>query len=783
MRGPLALALVLALNVALATFARAQTADVGRVRGTIADIATGIPLRAAITVTPGGRTTRADSSGRFLLNDISAGSLTISASYFGYRIERRTVQLSNGETIDINFTLTSLPHSLSTVRTTATRSAEVEQFAAPAGVATISMSRRELSTVPAVGETDVLRAVSLLPGVAARNDFWAGFNIRGGESDQTQVRLDGLPVISPFHLGGLFSTFIPDAVQNVDAHVGALPASYGGRLSGALDVSSAEETNSGVHGAVDVTAVSTSAKIGGAVRGLGTPTPGSWNFAARRTYVDVLADLLRGKGSFPYHFQDAQLHVATHVRGGGTLNMTAYAGTDLLNPTAQDGTVFADSGAAFRFQWGNQLAGFTFTQPFGKSTEFVQRVSYSAFSTSYNDENNGAQLFNRISAIRFAGNISRRFGGVTPKLTLNAGYEFSLLRTRYNEHISAQAADDAFGTDITIDDTLITQRTHVASAYGELLWAPSTRFSVRGGLRVDDVSHTASTGLSPRLAVKFRARERLSFSSAIGRYSQWTHAVRNEDLPIRIVDIWFVSDSTVPVSTGTERVVGGEYWFNDNNLIRLDVYTKKFQNLIEPASTVDPRLRPSELRSFGGTSNGVELLLRHVTTEKWGGWIAYSYGKSTREQNGESYFAAHDRRHDLNIVGNYQWNDRYTFGARLGVASGTPYTGWGGTYSRWSYDPIARRWRNPGFSSDARNEQVRTTRNGERYPAYSRLDVSAHRAFLFRGNEADAFVNLVNVFDTQNVLAYSIDNATSPPVLRGLSQLPFLPSLGVRVTF
>ena len=753
-------------------------------RGTVTDAVSGSPIRATLTATPGNSTARTDSAGHFLLSDVLPGSVTIVAIAFGHRAERTIVQLQSGATIDVVINMRGLSQTLSAMRTTVTRSNEAEQAAAPAGSATVSISRRELTAVPAVGETDVLRAVSLLPGVAARNDFWAGFNIRGGESDQTQVRLDGLPVVSPFHLGGLFSTFIADAVQNVDARVGALPASYGGRLSGVLDVTSAEETRSGFHGALDITAISTSAKIGGTLPGLFVSAPGSWNVAVRRTYVDALSDLFRGAGSFPYHFQDAQFHLATLARGGGTLSVTAYTGLDLLNPSATGaGSVFTDSGTAFRFDWGNRLAGATFTQPLGASAEFVQRFAYSRFGTSYSDTDDGARLVNSLRELRLSGDVTRRFGSASPKLTLSAGYELSRIRTKYDEHISARAADETFGTTVAIDDTIIEQRALASSFFGEALWTPSARFSVRGGLRSDNVSHAQSTGISPRLSAKFRATEHLTFSGAVGRYSQWTHAVRNEDLPLRIVDIWFVSDSSVPISTGTERVAGSEYWFNDNNLVRLDVYSKHFTNLVEPSSTVDPRLRPSELRRFGGTSRGAELLLRHVTSERWGGWIAYSYGKSIREQNDETYFAAHDRRHDLNIVGNYQWSDRYTFGARLGVASGTPYTGWAGTYSQWSYDPVARRWRPPGFSSDARNEQARTARNGERYPAYERLDLSAHRAFRIRGAEADAFLNLVNVFSTRNVLVYTIDNAQSPPVLRGLSQLPFLPSIGMRATF
>lgn len=766
--------------------ALAQTVGVGIVRGVVVDATTRLPIRATVSITPGGQVVRSDSAGRYVATNVAAGAVTVVATAFGHRAAREHIQLQSGESVEVNLVMSSVSHSLAEMQITAARSNEAQQAAAPAGAATVSMSRNELNSVPAVGETDVLRAVSLLPGIAARNDFWAGFNIRGGESDQTQVRLDGLPVISPFHLGGLFSTFISDAVQNVDARVGALPASYGGRLSGVLDVTSAEETRNGFHGAVDVTAISTSAKIGGVLPGLFVHAPGSWNVAARRTYVDRLSDVVKGRGSFPYHFQDLQLHGVTLVRGGGTLAVTAYAGSDMLNPSGQSsGTVFTDSGTAFRFTWGNRLAGATFAQPLGSRAEYVQRLSYTRFVTSYADVDDGAKLFNTISELRLSGDITRRFGTTSSGsvLAASAGYELARIRTKYDEFISARAADETFGTTVAIADTFITQRALAKSLFGEMLWTPSRRFSLRAGARSDNISNTKPVDVAPRISAKWRVTDRLSLTGSWGRYSQWTRAVRNEDLPLRIVDIWFVSDSNVPVSRGTERVAGGEFWFNSENLIRLDVYEKQFTNLVEPSSTVDPRLRPASFRKFGGESKGAELLLRHVTSDHWGGWVAYSYGKSTRERNGETYYAAHDRRHDLNVVGNYKWNDRYTFGARLGVSSGTPYTGWAGTYAQWTYDPVARRWRVAGFASDARNEQARTARNCKRYPAYERLDLSAHRAFTFKRHDAEAFLNVINVLATQNVLVYTIDNEESPPVLRGLSQLPFLPSLGVRVKF
>ena len=119
-----------------------------------------------------------------------------------------------------------------------------------------------------------------------------------------------------------------------------------------------------------------------------------------------------------------------------------------------------------------------------------------------------------------------------------------------------------------------------------------------------------------------------------------------------------------------------------------------------------------------------------------------------------------------------------------GVASGTPYTGYVGSYGRWSYDPVLRRWRPPGGNAtSARAEQIRTARNADRYPTYERLDLSVHRQFRLRGLDGDAFVNVVNVFNNRNVLLYTFDTAETPPRVTGLSQLPFLPTLGARLAF
>src|SRR5213076_3348049 len=129
---------------------------------------------------------------------------------------------------------------------------ERREYATTASIGSVSVTSNELRSTPVFVEPDVLRSVQMLPGVAARSDYTAGFNVRGGESDQNLILIDGFPIYNPYHLGGLFSTFIDPTVHDVTLMTGGFPARYGGRLSSVLDVHSAEDVRGGMHGAAEV---------------------------------------------------------------------------------------------------------------------------------------------------------------------------------------------------------------------------------------------------------------------------------------------------------------------------------------------------------------------------------------------------------------------------------------------------------------------------------------------------------------------------------------------------
>ena len=80
----------------------------------------------------------------------------------------------------------------------------------------ITISPRVLKAQPSLAEPDIFRTIQSLPGVLTTSEFSTGLVIRGGNTDQNLILLDGITVYNPSHLGGLFSNFIVDAVKEAE---------------------------------------------------------------------------------------------------------------------------------------------------------------------------------------------------------------------------------------------------------------------------------------------------------------------------------------------------------------------------------------------------------------------------------------------------------------------------------------------------------------------------------------------------------------------------------------
>ena len=101
----------------------------------------------------------------------------------------------------------------------------------------LRLDNEQLMKLPTMlGEPDIIKALTFQPGVSEGVEGFSGLYVRGGGNDQNLILLDGVPLYQISHLGGLFSSFNPQIVNDVTFYKASFPAQYGGRLSSVVDI-------------------------------------------------------------------------------------------------------------------------------------------------------------------------------------------------------------------------------------------------------------------------------------------------------------------------------------------------------------------------------------------------------------------------------------------------------------------------------------------------------------------------------------------------------------------
>lgn len=718
----------------------------------------------------------AGADGRWVLEPVPAGAQVIRVRLIGYRTVERSVRVVAGDTLRLDVALEAQVQRLAPVRTSA-RPRDLEAFETRPNVATVMLDAAAMAGVPGVGEPDVVRVVRLLPGVVSRNDFNTGLNVRGGEADQNLILLDGHQIYNPFHLGGLFSTFMDATVGGIELMTGAFPARYGGRLSSVLDVRSAEDVRPGVHGSVDVSALATTGRLAGGFDG----GKGTWSVAARRTYVDAVTRAFTDD-VFPYHFHDVQGHGGWTLPGNVRLTLTGYTGRDDLSVDLAeiegDSVPQSASEGNYAFDWGNRVLGAGLSREFGPGARIPlfgwrlgrgslveQRLAFSSFSMALDLGEGAFAQRSRTRDLRATGSLLARLGAHDASV----GYEAAAHHVRFTSG-SAQ-----LGT----TELDLVQRPSTGALWVDDTWRVSDRWIVQAGLRAEALTGRDWAALSPRASLKWFATPTLAFTAAAGRMTQTMHSISG-DGPLRLFDVWIASDAYVPVASAWHWVAGAERRLGEAGTVRMEGYLKRYDRVLEPNPSQDPGRRGDEFHAADGRSYGLDVLARWQPASGTGGWLSYTYGVSSRTRDGRTWAPGYDRRHDVNLVATRRMA-KYRVGARFGFASGTPFTPIVGEVARRIYDPSQERW----GTGDPRIvlESIGGARNAERFPPTQRLDLDVSREFRLRGATVAPYVSVANAYNAQNVFVYLYDYSTAFPTRRAISQFPILPSAGVRVAF
>lgn len=679
--------------------------------------------------------------GYFAIHPVYPGHYTLICAYLGYKNLEKEIDVKSGENIFLKINLAPQPLEAEAVKVTA----EAGAIERDINVSKIELSAKTIRQAPQFGEVDLFRTLQALPGVIAESDFSTGLVVRGGNTDQNLIMLDGITVYNPSHLGGLFSNFLMDAIKDARFTKGGYPAEHGGRMSSVLDIISKEGNRKRFSGSAGVSLLSSRLSLEAPVK------DGALLIAGRRTYVDQAAKLIGEE--FPYYFYDFQGSFHQDLSPYDRLTVSGYFGEDVLDWDEVE----------FNLKWGNRTVSTHWQHVFSPRLFSHFMVAGSRFRTKI--ELGGSQGIddrNVILDYTVKGDINYFF---SQQNNYKFGFELKSLSFTYNSAYDNQellsVKQDLFESDFYLQNSR----------------QLSERFMINPGLRVSHVSGKANKPyLEPRFAIKYRLRrgEYLNFST--GLYRQFIFTVRDEFSPT-IINEWFAVDNTVPAGKSLHFIFGyeRELWGTTN--LQIEAYYKTMDNMLtyrESRSAVDEKqgsdIRINELFvSTKGHSYGAELFL-HKKYGRLSGWIGYTLNWARTKLDGLEYDASIDRRHDLNILLNHELGKKWAFGSRLNYGGGFPYTRAIATYLEKDNGADNRRI-------------IYSDRNIFRYPAYVRWDISLTKRFKWFGKNWSADLQVVNLLNRENVFFYNWDFNDNPATRDVISMLPRIPTIGINVDF
>lgn len=746
--------LVLALLTPISIFAQKAS-----INGYVTDKSSRETLLSAnVALLETNRGTTTNTLGYFSLTNLEPGTYTIACSYIGFELFRKTLTLSENETLRLDIELE--PNIVATEEIVVTSERIIE---AQKNIGTQDINTELITSLPKVFEADVFRSIQLLPGVKAASDFSSGLYVRGGSPDQTLILLDRNTVYNPSHFFGFFSTFNPDAIKDVRLYKGGYPAEYGGRLSSVLTIYNKDGNRNRTEGTATLGMLASRVSIEGPYK------KGSWMFSARRSTLEpVLAALRSTSDNIPssFYFLDFNGKVNFDATKNDKLSLAFYSGQDKVNfPFSDD--------AEFKLNYGNRTLS-------GNWTHIFNEKLFSNFVLT------GSQYFNYPEL---------ELGG-TPIERRNNIYDYSIKADlEYLPNEKHELAIGVWAGTLTIrlndrfdNEPSFSSRSHsrYSSLYISDTWRPTEKWKIVSGLRSSYLSDGNYMRLEPRLSLEYKATDRIRLQTAYGRYNQYLTLITNE--AFSGFDVWLTADDGVKPSFGDQFIIGAKTIPFEGFGFDVELYYRTMNDIFE----LDPFLQdvsgldyPELFRIGNGDAYGAEFFFEkragnltgfvgYTFAYTWKKFNDYNNGIDSPDGSGRRYPPKYDRRNDVNLVLSYKLSRKWKSTISFNYATGQAYTEVLGQYSA----------NNTPWANDQLNTFTVGKINASRLPPYHRMDISFSRLGTFFGlGNAEWQFQIINVYSRRNVWFYNFDFDENPVERTEVPLLPLLPTISYTVNF
>ncbi|WP_298120593.1 TonB-dependent receptor [Flavobacterium sp.] len=715
-----------------------------KLSGLITDIDKKSVSNVVINVKNRGIKTTSNESGYFTLN-LPSGLNIIEVESMLHKKYTKKIVIYNDGILNIN-----LKENIKLIEEVIINQKAKEKISSTiTGVTSIDIEN--IKNIPLVlGERDIFKVATILPGIKTTGEGSAGFNVRGGKEDQNLILIDKAVIYNSSHFFGFFSAVNPFSIKKADIYKGSIPAEFGGRLSSVFDISTKNGNKNKLSG---------EGGIGPVTSNLMGEVPikkdkSSLFFAGRATYSGWILRSLKNEKlkKSQASFYDAMLKYDHLINEKNTLSTTLYFSDDKYSITSDS-----------LFNYNNRLVSINWNHKFNTKIKTRTTLSNSDYVFNINYESSSDKNFDlqyRVNETQFISDFNYK---INKSNSLNFGVNSKLYNIKPGELTPYK---NALLTPIKIDKERALESAFFLSDNLKI----SEKLSFDFGFRVTNfLSLGKSTqniyeenlplseatvvevkefknnevikeynSIEPRISARYLIMEDLSLKLSFDKTSQYIHLLSNNTTQSP-TDTWKLSDLNIKPQIANQISFGIFKNINKNNLeLSIEGYVKKTKDFLDYKVGADILLNQNietELLQGEGKSYGIEFLIKR-TSGKLNGWIGYTYSRSFVKldsefneeivNNGKYFPSNFDKPHDLSVVMNYKITKRYSFSSNFIYQTGRPIT-----------YPVG------AYEFNGSNYTLYSDRNKFRIPDYYRLDIGLN----IEGNHkikklAHSFVNI-----------------------------------------
>lgn len=631
-------------------------------------------------------------NGEYQLN-LNPGKYTLNVRCLGYETTQIQIHVVGPSQLDIDMFEAS--HQLSEVSVYARR---LDHNVRSNQMSVYELDALDIKQLPLMmGERDIMKSLTMAPGVVSVGEFGSGINVRGGSEDQNLYLIEGAPLFNTSHAMGLLSVLNPDIVTGVSLFKGHIPAQYGERVSSVMNIQMRDHT-------IDKTRVKGGIGIFSSRIQAESPIfheKITLKLGARTSYSDFLLHQLRDynlanssmqfydlAGLMEFHFPNNPITIMGYRSRNYFKYIDIFSNQyeNTLGSVSWSHLFSSDFSSNLKLAYSNYMVERTETSnplmahKVNSRNEYVSSklsFSYEGFEGQSIDVGGQAILYNISPGIKvpLEGSLDSEFTGETEQgrefsmfadylleLTPNASLQAGIRLTRF-QYLGPkkvyQYTEGQPRLPVYISDSTYHPAGHIIKQYD----APE-----------------------PRLSLKQMITDESSIKLSYNRNTQFLFLLAYTSVSTP-EDTWKLSDPYLKPIKANQFALGYYRNFAQNMYeTSVETYYKQLDDIMEYRNDAQLSLNnhvETELLPAIGYNYGVELMVKK-NSGALTGVLSYTYSRSIRKtiaedrgdqiNRNELYPSSFDKPNDLGINLQYNLNRRIRFGAIFNYNSGRAIT-------------------------------------------------------------------------------------------------------------